>query len=32
MRSKYDECVYIKKKKEVVVAYLLLYFDDMLVA
>lgn len=32
VRSKYDECVYIKKKKGVAVAYLLLYVDDMLVA
>ncbi|KAL1536502.1 hypothetical protein AAHA92_29144 [Salvia divinorum] len=31
-RSRYDECVYIKKKGGVVVAYLLLYVDDMLVA
>ena len=32
IRSKYDECVYIKKRKGVPVAYLLLYVDDMLVA
>ena len=31
-RSSYDECVYIKRKKGVAVAYLLLYVDDMLVA
>lgn len=32
MSSKYDECVYIKRKKGIAVAYLLLYVDDMLVA
>ena len=31
-RSRYDECVYIKKRGGAVVAYLLLYVDDMLVA
>ena len=31
-RSRYDECVYIKKRGGVVVAYLLLYVDDILVA
>ena len=31
-RSKYDSCVYIKKKGKQAVAYLLLYVDDMLVA
>ena len=31
-RSLYDECVYIKRRGGAVVAYLLLYVDDMLVA
>ena len=31
-RSKYDSCVYFKKKGGVSVAYLLLYVDDMLIA
>lgn len=31
-RSKYDSCVYIKRKGKQAVAYLLLYVDDMLVA
>ena len=30
--SKYDECVYIKSQGGAVVAYLLLYVDDMLLA
>ena len=32
VRSKYDGCVYIRKRKGVPIAYLLLYVDDMLVA
>lgn len=31
-RSSYDECIYIKKREGVAVAYLLLYVDDMLIA
>ena len=31
-RSKYDDCVYIKKKERVPVAYLLIYVDDILIA
>lgn len=31
-KSNYDDCVYIKRVKEKVSAYLLLYVDDMLVA
>ena len=31
-RSKYDDCVYIKKRDGVPVAYLLIYVDDILIA
>ena len=32
LRSKFDDCIYIKKKGNAPVAYLLLYVDDMLLA
>ena len=32
IRSKFDDCNYIKKKGSTPVAYLLLYVDDMLLA